>query len=157
MSCVQALPDGGYRSPGASPNCRSEGLFKGSYNVIWQREDWGSVPVGAFSACEVSTMRSYAGCTFFDWELVRIPELRLSRRSALMLLQGAPLNSLLIAGHRLHGCRDRIAGHVVLRSDPWEYWRSTPALTGLQLARLGKLPDELDPKEALAALVRAKA
>ena len=113
--------------------------------------------MGAFQASSVSfTLRTavFPAHKILGWSRVRIDSLWLSRKSALLLLQGMPLGKLLIPNHELRhaGASPAPAGHVLLRVDSWEVWRSQPVLTNLVLANLGKIPDELDPKEVLGAL-----
>jgi hypothetical protein len=107
-------------------------------------------------------MRSQVRGMFFDWAKVDFPRLRLSHKSALLLLQGQALSAILIPNHVLRfssGGREvnAQAGHVLLRCNPWEYYLSVPELTGVVVAKLGEIPEGIGSSEVLAALAQDSA
>lgn len=159
MSQLQeSLPES-HSSPGATYSAAGERLGEGTHKVTWGRADWAH-PVGYFdeviTARKFSTLRGIS----FTWELVHLPLFWLEHRTAILLLQGQPLTALLIPNQSVctpQGSEMRQFAHVLLRADPWEYWRSAPQLTNLKFARLGEIPAGLSSSEVLAELAERSA
>jgi len=152
---MQTVHDGSADSSAASPAPGAQGIREVTRDIDWFRLDWG-VPVGTLPSLRV-THREYAceGASF-TWLFIEVPKLYLGHKAALLLLQGQSLSRILIPNHefRAQGVEARASiGHVLLRVDPWEYWRSRPFLTGLQLAHLHEVPAQLKPEEVLSILV----
>ncbi len=153
MPQVQEVLADDHEGSGVTRAATAHWLFAPSGALIWRRRDW-PLPVGSLDELDVVARRSQVRGSWFDWSLVRVPELRLERGAALLLLQGQRLSDLLIPNHELvepSGRAEQLA-HVLLRVDPWEVWRAAPRLTGLVLARLGSLPLGVPPTELLATL-----
>lgn len=109
-------------------------------------------------------MRSEVRGEYFSWAKVVFPRLRLSHKSALLLLQGQALSAILIPNHVLkrqsfsgEPVVTATAGHVLLRCNPWEYYLSVPELTGVVVAKLGEIPEGIGSSEVLAALAQDSA
>lgn len=123
--------------------------------MTWARRDWAQ-PVGYFDEISQQFVETRVGDHVIFWARVLVPELRLSRRAALLLLQGMPLGQLLLPNQDLRfsegGPTMWEAIHLVLRVDPWKYYVPVPRLSGLVLAVLERVPDALSPEEILAAV-----
>lgn len=154
MSDMQTLQDGSSHDAGAASNTEAEGILQSSNEIVWARRDWDK-PLGVFHSATSVRRTSSVGGASFHWVRIRIPELLLGHRATILLLQGMSLSKLLIPNHewQLAGTETRVElGHIVLRVDPWEYWRPRPTLTGLVIASLGEIPAELLAADVLAAL-----
>ncbi len=149
-----------HRHPPASLAKRPEGVFASSLKIVWDRRDWDCC-VGSFHELELGLRESSVDGASVRWTRFRIPELLLSRKAAMLVLQGMALPQLLIPNHFLHPADNffdrKECAHLLLRADPWEPWHSRPRLAGLVLARLDSVPDGLDPQAVLAALARDSA
>lgn len=154
MSYLQAPHDACSHSPGAAPAYSSERVLCHPDEVVWHRRDWGQ-PVGAFMHMTSRHVVSYVRDVQIDWLRIHVAELWLGHRATLMLLQGEALSKILMPGHVLRHplVHELPVGHVLLRVDPWEYWRPRPVLTGLVFANLyTDLQGSLEPMEVLGAL-----
>lgn len=159
MSQLQTLLDENTPCASAGSPATSEGLLEGAGEIDWYRTDWGRAAgtIMSFSFLR----RTYERDSLkFSWGLVEIPALYLCHKAALLMLQGQKLSDILIPNHELRQGANRLAGplgHVLLRVDPWQYWQSRPVLTGLKLAHLAEIPEELAPMEVLEILVAGSA
>lgn len=154
MPDMQTLQDGSSHSSGASSDTEAQGILEGPGEIIWARRDWDK-PLGVFHSATSAPRVSNVGGLSFSWVRIHVPQLLLGHRAAILLLQGMSLTKLLIPNHewRLPNSETRVElGHLVLRVDSWEYWHSRPALTGLVLASLHKIPAELAAADVLGAL-----
>ena len=153
MPSMQTLQVGdSYRAP-ASSAAQAERVFARPGEIIWTRNDWSS-PVGVLHSLGTTRRESHVNGLSFIWAHVNVPELFLGHRATILLLQGTPLSRLLLPGEfQIYTGETRVnVGHVVLRVDPWNYWRPRPTLTGLVLASLGEIPAELSAADVLGAL-----
>ncbi len=145
---------------GAQSTRATQRVFQNHREMIWSRTDWAQ-PVGWLPSLSTERCTSEVRELKFQWVKVSVPLLRLSHNTTLLMLQGKRLSELLIPNHAVRLPDQPPPGvpvaHVLLRVDPWEYWSSTPTLTGLVLARLGELPAGLSSSEVLAALVQDSA
>lgn len=142
----------------AVPSTTCEGFRQSANDIVWHRRDWGQNPVGHLNTIETERRTSVVRDLKFSWIAIQVPKLRLTQRSALLLLQGQALSSILIPNHFIKfQATETQLGHVLLRVDPWKYWLSVPELTGLLIAKLGEIPDGISSSEALAALVQDSA
>lgn len=154
MQKVHARSANGANTAGAAP---VSGLFESPGALSWCRRDWQE-PVGFFDTVNVEARRAEVRGSWFDWSFIEIPELRLGRQAALLLLQGQRLSDLLIPNHEvIHPMGRTQIAHLILRVDPWKMYQPVPRLTGLVLARLGQLPLGAPPTEVLAALASSSA
>jgi hypothetical protein len=158
MSNLQEVHYGGKVCTTVSSNSISDRVFENPKGIEWFRTDWGQ-PVGTFNSYRITSINSIRG---FTWELIEIPTLWLRHRATMLLLQGQKLSDILIPNHEIRSIEElptgylnlvKFIGHILLRVDPWEYWRSRPLLTGLKLARLGDIPDNLSSEKVLEILV----
>lgn len=160
MPELQESDVGGDDGAGAQGAGSAQGLFENHREMIWSRSDWAR-PVGWLPEINTDLRRSEVRGLQFHWYRVDVPLLRLSHNAALLMLQGKRLGEVLIPNHSVRVPDTERPGvpvaHVLLRVDPWEYWRSVPTLTGLVLARLGELPAGLGSAEVLAALAQDSA
>lgn len=155
---MQTAHDAGANRPRTTSPPSAQGLLPHTDLLSWERTDWAR-PVGSFAHIVAMRKTSTVGNVSFSWVLTKISHLWLGHLAAMHLLQGMPLNELLIPNHVLRGSHmppeldhPAQAGHLVLRVDPWQCWRPRPVLTGLVLA---VLPDEiagLSTEEVLGAL-----
>lgn len=157
MSELQESVPTRHVSPGEAGASAGEGLRESAYRMIWGRVDWAR-PVGYWRNEKSLRMTSTIRGLFFTWTLLRINKFWLEHRTALLLLQGRPLTALLIPNQSIrtewnpaHPPVHDFA-HVLLRTDPWEFWQSAPALTNLVLAKLDDIPAGLSSAEVLAEL-----
>jgi hypothetical protein len=159
MPNLQTLHTEGEIRPATASPAAPEGLLEGAGEIDWYRTDWGR-SAGTITSFSFTRRTYECGSLSFIWGLVEIPVLHLEHKAALLLLQGQKLTDILIPNHELRQGAQRLAGpigHVLLRVDPWKYWQSRPTLTGLKLAYLREIPDELAPAEVLGILVAGSA
>lgn len=144
-------------STGATPS--AEGVLEGPREIEWFRTDWGRA-AGTIPAYSIRRIAHASEEASFFWGLLEIPVLYLCHKSAVLLLQGQKLSSILIPNHEFRNGPHRTKGpvaHVLLRVDPWEYWKSRPVLTGLKLACLAEIPAGLAPDRVLEILIAGSA
>lgn len=154
MSYLQAPHDACSHSPGTAPAYSSERVLCHPDEVVWHRRDWGQ-PVGAFMHMTSRHVISHVRDVPVNWLRISVAELWLGHRATLLLLQGEPLSNILMPGHELrHSTVQSVpVGHLLLRVDPWEYWRPRSVLTGLVFANLyEELQKGLAPMEVIGAL-----
>lgn len=140
------------RAAAASPEA-PQGVCEYTGEIAWRRADW-ELPVGYLAMLSNELMVSSVAGLSFTWHVTRVPYFRLEHKTSLLLLQGKALSSLLIPNHTVFG---NPVAHVLLRVDPWKYWSSVPALTGLVLAKLGDVPDGISSDDVLSELIRSTA
>ncbi len=158
MPEMQKVHADGHSIAGEGAAGAPRGLFESPGALIWQRRDWPRA-LGSLDSLRSELRRSQVQQRWFDWTLVEIPELKLERGAALLLLQGQSLSQLLIPNHEILDPQGRAyqIAHLILRVDPWEAWRAPPRLTRLVLAKLGVLPPGISPTELLATLAHESA
>lgn len=159
MSELQASHFDDQERSRARADTRTERVLGSTNEVAWLRTDWEH-PVGFLSELHTTTCVSVIRGERMRWAMVAIPELWLTQKAALLLLQGMALSKILIPNHGLLAPGDPVrhqVAHLLLRVDPWQYWQSAPSLTGLVLARLGAVPPGVGPSEVLGALVHDSA
>jgi len=159
MSSLQTLLDENTSRASARSPSTPEGILEGAGEIEWYRTDWGRA-AGTMPSYSMRRIAHASRSISFFWDLVEIPELYLCHKAALLLLQGQKLSSILIPNHELrrgvYRSGDPVA-HVLLRVDPWDYCLPSPVLTGLKLAHLSEIPEELAPMEVLEILVAGSA
>ena len=146
------------RRASASGAPAAQGLGESTDQVIWGRVDWPK-PVGHFTEFSSTPMVSVFDGQPVAWKLIKIRRFSLEHRAALLLLQGRPLNALLIPNQavRIASRPDLPAihgwAHVLLRVDPWQFWLPQPELTNIAFARLvDEIPAGVAPAVVLAEL-----
>lgn len=159
MSQLQESFPSNHLGAGAASTPAGEGLGEGAHPITWGRADWAR-PVGYFNEVHVKRQFSTVRGMSFTWELVHVPLFWLEHRAAVLLLQGQPLTALLIPNQAVRAPGGPVMqqfAHVLLRTDPWEFWGSAPQLTNLKFARLGEIPAGLSSAEVLAELAELSA
>lgn len=136
-----------------------DAINQSSGEVEWYRTDWGRA-AGSMAAYSIRRISYVSADASLFWDLVEIPSLYLCHKAALLLLQGQKLSNILIPNHELRRGVYRSGAplaHVLLRVDPWDYCLPRPMLTGLKLARLAEIPEDLPPMKVLEILVAGSA
>lgn len=163
MPIVQEIPYAGADSARVADTGVTPRFLGGAHALSWNRLDW-NVPVGAFSDFKSCRHELEVEGVALVWWSFTIAEFYLGHRAAMFLLQGQRLSDLLLPSH----CVSRATadgsvthygevGQLLLRVDPWEYWRPRPALTGLRLATVEAVPSGLAYEKVVGALAAASA
>lgn len=144
---MQKTQDDSSEHAGAPAPARAKGLQSNSegIGIVWVRSDW-NVPVGAMETINFEAKESQLEDQTFHWVRSDIPELLLFHRAALFVLQGLGLSTLLLTNHRLVSGSGPIhpgglaSFRLLLKTDRFEPWGSTPKLTNLVLASWENIP-----------------
>lgn len=157
---MQTQQDAGENGASATSAATAKRILNDTDNMMWSRRDW-DVPVGTFAEFTTKRHCTRVGGHSLQWWSFRVDRLHLSHRSALHLLQGLSLSSLLLPSHCVQKADSSEVfgevGQLVLRVDPWRYWLPRPVVTGLVVVTMELPLQELALEKVLEALVAASA
>lgn len=150
---MQENADEGRQPAGGEGTHPSRGFHRDPEEITLWSPGWGSIPATA-PWFVTSAVETPAGETKFSWTRVDIPELKLSAAAAMLVLQGAPIQTTLFGPEAAFFYKDEGGFYGPFIYLAGEFVPHAGLLKEVVLAKIENVPDGLSTEQVLGALVK---